>query len=548
MPPSKKNQPNGALHGQMEGAVGHPQARPTRCCVPTECLNPGKLIYLEDIGTSDVEVVKVACNNDHCDQGQYMHRECFDTWEQTVLTYLRSCGRARSWSEKQRLQNLWTKRGYDLAFKACSCKCGKGHLRKDLDWLPPVRHAGAVAIAAAVALEDNNVAQANVANGRNGAAVAAAVPIPGNGVGHPKKKKNKTKERPTLAISAPVPHPNNNHKLATPIDRPHIGSVGSQGSWDCGLGASLTSSVCSRPRVNSLSSTGSAASSSGVSGSPPSPGAQFGSPVNSYGMNLYRFRKNSKGLTELGTERTRHNSGGIFSRRMDFSSFNALPRHKLNSYHIKMEDETHGNDDTRNFVLATLIATKTNRISCVLCHTNLIIFDRYPLIDGTFFLTPRQHTKACVETMMPDGRVQYLSAVCMSCLEGWSVNLYCRCCRSKWDGSSLVLGTCYSYDIFAATPCCRERLACISCKSDVIEQRPNFFSEYSQSARCPKCGLVDFHLAKALPSIFDKRGARFRTFIFFAVFPPPLLTDYIIERDENMYFSYFCYDVLPVVV
>ena len=64
-----------------------------------------------------------------------------------------------------------------------------------------------------------------------------------------------------------------------------------------------------------------------------------------------------------------------------------------------------------------------------------------------------------LQTLMPDGRIQYLSAVCMSCLEGWSVNLYCRCCKTKWDGSSLVLGTCYSYDIFAATPCCRERLA-----------------------------------------------------------------------------------------
>jgi hypothetical protein len=27
---------------------------------------------------------------------------------------------------------------------------------------------------------------------------------------------------------------------------------------------------------------------------------------------------------------------GIFSRRQDFSSFNSLPRHKLNSYHIKV--------------------------------------------------------------------------------------------------------------------------------------------------------------------------------------------------------------------
>lgn len=45
-------------------------------------------------------------------------------------------GRARSWSEKQRRQNLWTKRGYDLAYRACTCKCNRGHLRKDLNWNP----------------------------------------------------------------------------------------------------------------------------------------------------------------------------------------------------------------------------------------------------------------------------------------------------------------------------------------------------------------------------------------------------------------------------
>ena len=46
---------------------------------------------------------------------------------------------------------------------------------------------------------------------------------------------------------------------------------------------------------------------------------------------------------------SRHDSGGsIFQRRPDYSSFNALPRHKINSYHIRMEDECSvGNDETR---------------------------------------------------------------------------------------------------------------------------------------------------------------------------------------------------------
>ncbi|XP_052120809.1 headcase protein-like [Frankliniella occidentalis] len=120
--------------------------RAARCCAPTECLrvftanNNGKdSAVVDDLR----EAVRVICNNDACPYGQYMHRECFDQFEQGVLTYLKSCGRARSWSERQRHQNLWTKKGYDLAYKACGCRCGRGHLRKDLDWVAPAQPANA---------------------------------------------------------------------------------------------------------------------------------------------------------------------------------------------------------------------------------------------------------------------------------------------------------------------------------------------------------------------------------------------------------------------
>ena len=59
-----------------------------------------------------------------------------------------------------------------------------------------------------------------------------------------------------------------------------------------------------------------------------------------------------------------------------------------------------------------------------------------------------------------EGRKCYLSAVCMGCLEGWTSRLQCRNqqCLKLWDGSQLILGTMYSYDIFAAVPCCADRL------------------------------------------------------------------------------------------
>lgn len=107
----------------------------SRCCVPTgDCFKLNALDYGLIQSNNLNDCVRVMCSNERCTAGQYMHRECFEAWEDGVLTYLKSIGRARSWSDRQRQQNLWTKKGYDLVFKACGCKCGRGYLKKDLDW------------------------------------------------------------------------------------------------------------------------------------------------------------------------------------------------------------------------------------------------------------------------------------------------------------------------------------------------------------------------------------------------------------------------------
>ena len=56
--------------------------------------------------------------------------------------------------------------------------------------------------------------------------------------------------------------------------------------------------------------------------------------------------------------------------------------------------------------------------------------------------------------------MHFLTAACMGCLEGWAPGaaIHCRYCLKAWTGAHLILGTMYSYDIFAATPCCSERL------------------------------------------------------------------------------------------
>lgn len=64
----------------------------------------------------------------------------------------------------------------------------------------------------------------------------------------------------------------------------------------------------------------------------------------------------------------------------------------------QMEDEgNHGNDETRLFILSSLAQHHKSRVTCVLCEDSMLVFDRYPLVDGTFFLSPKQHSPDCTE-------------------------------------------------------------------------------------------------------------------------------------------------------
>lgn len=391
------------------------------CCLPKGC----PLKSSVDLPTS----VRVICNNDACQQSGYMHSECFDDFEEEILAYLRGTGRARSWSEKQRRQNIWTKKGYDLAYKCCACQCGKGHLRKDLEYQPP----------------NLDEVVGHLQNQVKG-----------------KRKKKKASEKPTVNV---------------------VSSMG-------------------RPRRSSQSSNCSQLSESPPERSPISPLPKTPTKktrANSSENNCHFFGETFAGNhsnVNVSTHVT--NVLNIFLKRADFSSFQGvLPKHKLNPYHIKMEDEM--NDDARHFVLSNLSLRETRTASCVLCSRELPVFDKYPLIDGTFFLTPRQLNSTCVDVSQ-NGKAQYLTAVCMHCLEGIPNRVKCKLCNKDWDGSSHQLGTMYCYDIFAASPCCQQRVACHSCGKPVVDltEGMKFFWEYSQSMKCPHCGVSGFHCIKSI--------------------------------------------------
>lgn len=469
----------------------HAPARPVqngqrmqKCCFPGNCPVKEEMIDTENVA----DAVRVVCNNEACTEGNWMHKSCFESFEDSVLSYLRSCGRARSWSEKQRLQNLWTKKGYDLAFKACDCNCSKGHLRKDLDYIAPVQ-------------VDN--------------------------AGKKKHKKKQSTNKPELNTGSVVPRErrpsgNNNTNANThnantkPNNNVTNGKVDNADAVNGNSfhirKASPSITIINnrndeRLRANSISSTGSSPPNSASSVTSGSDSPVPPSPQNSAVIRMGHKSNSKFNFSESSSSPDNSPISGslvsMFAKRCDLSAFSILPKHKQNPYHIKMEDDAlNGNDDVHSFVLNHLSSYKITSLHCLLCKNELCVFDRYPLVDGTLFLSPQAYDNQALQ-VISEGRLQYINAVCVSCLEGGN-DVRCVACKRKWDGSSLLLGSMYSYDIFAAMPCCQKRLTCKHCRRAVVDVGSGlpYFSEYSHMIPCPYCKAYDYHFIRPLCETF----------------------------------------------
>ncbi|KAL4649167.1 hypothetical protein GN956_G7662 [Arapaima gigas] len=465
------------------------------CATPLVC-SLGRPIDLEK---DDYQ--RVVCNNELCPYGNWMHLQCFYEWESSILAQFNCIGRARSWNEKQCRQNMWTKKGYDLAFRFCSCRCGQGHLKKDTDWYQVKR------------MQDERKKKA-VSEKGPGRSCSGAGAESGE---DPKKGRHAGGNK--LAHRTPSQ------------EQPRRQSIDRQNSQERGAaGLCGGSSLCLRSPCDS---PGQSPPSGFSFFSPPS----FGGPRGS--RNLGEFLKNAvhmdthrrhllggPGMPQgpgAGSARNAHLDHGAglalsltprlapvehpvqFLRRLDLSELLAhIPRHKLNTYHVRMEDDAHAGqgEDLRKFILSALSASHRNMVNCALCHRALPVFEQFPLVDGTLFLSPSRHEE--IEYDVPchlQGRLMHLYAVCVDCLEGVH-KIICIKCKSQWDGSWHQLGTMYTYDILAASPCCQARLNCKHCGKPVIDVRVGmqYFSEYSNVQQCPHCGNLDYHFVKPFSS------------------------------------------------
>lgn len=157
-----------------------------QCCIPNEtCLNVNSrdfgLINMDDLS----DCMHVLCTNELCQQGQYMHKDCFDLWERMIVQRLSVYG--PMWKKLFNEQSIWTQENYPTIYRFCQCKCG-GYLRKDLDWCPPTSPL--------------LLGQDEVDNNNNNAAMKNHNVIGSGSAG--KKNKNKSarkNQKPILSIS-----------------------------------------------------------------------------------------------------------------------------------------------------------------------------------------------------------------------------------------------------------------------------------------------------------------------------------------------------------
>ncbi|XP_068609807.1 headcase protein homolog [Brachionichthys hirsutus] len=536
---SGDEQENGACAGATGGAAaaataaaaaaapGRERSSEDQCATPLCC----SLARPIDLEKDDYQ--RVLCNNELCPYGNWMHLQCFYEWESSILVQFNCIGRARSWNEKQCRQNMWTKKGYDLAFRFCSCRCGQGHLKKDTDWYQVKRVP-----------DERKKKPSERSAGRNGSGGGAAGP--GDGLFEEPKKSKQTGgtvggaklpnrascqefprrqsverqnsfERGAAAavpfgLGAPQKSPCDSPGQSPPTGFPFPpaavlgpGGAGAALRGSRQLGEFFKSAVHMDPQRKHLLIGGALGRGGGCplgasgGGAHLDPGAVLPLQL-SFALPLHHRLTAGSAGGDGG-----HPHPVQFLRRLDLSELlTHVPRHKLNTYHVRMEDDAQAGqgEELRRFILSALSASQRNVVNCALCHRVLPVFEQFPLVDGTLFLSPSRHDE--IEYDVPchlQGRLMHLYAICVDCLEGVH-KIVCIKCKSRWDGSWHQLGTMYTYDILAASPCCQARLNCKHCGKPVVDVRVGmqYFSEYSNVQQCPHCGNLDYHFVKPFSS------------------------------------------------
>lgn len=197
-----------------------------------------------------------------------------------------------------------------------------------------------------------------------------------------------------------------------------------------------------------------------------------------------------------------------FKKRKDLRVLKlALSNERFREVAVKFGDGDEGGREISESVHRTLRRAKTTTMSCVYCKTDCQVYENFPIVDGTLFLTPVARSPQCIRffekhTGSSGAKAErFLGFVCVGCMEG--KKLSCASCHTQWNGSFFQVGTMYSYDILSATPCCESAVTCNKCRQPVVDMNKGeaqhlYFSNFSARTSCPHCGEEDFHFIKPL--------------------------------------------------
>jgi len=197
-----------------------------------------------------------------------------------------------------------------------------------------------------------------------------------------------------------------------------------------------------------------------------------------------------------------------FQHRADFDVLKAiLPREKFNSTHIAVESNGYGCDEHRSYILSNLALCGTETLECLICRQALLIYDSFPLIDGLMFQSPESYVDQLTpsEYEPPYFKVNeepmFIHGICVSCAEQTDILFECRYCSKPWNGKHYQLGNLIKFDVFAAKPCCSQRVTCNNCHQPLGDfNAPRPFSFFSRMEACSRCGYADYHCVKPLSS------------------------------------------------
>lgn len=203
-----------------------------------------------------------------------------------------------------------------------------------------------------------------------------------------------------------------------------------------------------------------------------------------------------------------HSNEPVFKKRKDLRTLqNNLSKERYREVVMKFGD---GGEDGGKEILASVHTTmKKNKLlhmSCLFCEGQSQVYENFPVVDGTLFVSPLRLSRDCAvfyENNAANESPRYMSYICVKCQEGQSKTLKCADCAKPWNGSFFQVGTLYSYNILSAIPCCQTQFSCKKCHKETLSANDTsslFFSHFSKKTMCPHCNTEDFHFVKPLSS------------------------------------------------